>query len=326
MPIPEVCCFGEIIMDGYPVTPGGKENKEEETYEYFLGGAPTNTAMGLGKLHVPVSLIAQVGMDMHGYNALREIKHNGVSTEQILVDSKRPTSTSHITLAGDGERTFTFYSGAHNTIEPESVHLPGTASIFHFGSLLQTTDQAKRTTHRLLHQAQEAGALISYDPNYRDSLWNNPELARSVILDTLPFVHILKINEEELKLLTYDYDTVGNAIERLFHPRMELMVVTLGDKGCKYKTAHHEGYIPTIPVKAVDTTGAGDAFNAGLLWGLYETPQRPSEMSKDQLEFILYRANVIGALTTTKKGAISAFPTQIETFATLRNFPLFFLL
>jgi fructokinase len=132
-----------------------------------------------------------------------------------------------------------------------------------------------------------------------------------VILDTAKLVNQLKVNEEEAMLLTGE-TTVESAIAKLYSPHLDLVVVTMGAKGCYYKTRDGEGAVPCIDVKVVDTTGAGDAFNAGLISGLYAKQKRASELTKTELEDILHRAVVIGSLTTTKKGAVTAFPSKKE--------------
>jgi fructokinase len=120
---------------------------------------------------------------------------------------------------------------------------------------------------------------------------------------------MLKVNEVEAHLLSETPD-IKDAAKRLFSENLDIVVITHGEHGCYYKTAKYEGAIPAIKVKVVDTTGAGDAFNAGFIYGLYKAQKRANELSKKDLEFILHRAVVIGSLTTTKKGAVTAFPSK----------------
>ncbi len=96
----------------------------------------------------------------------------------------------------------------------------------------------------------------------------------------------------------------------MFTKNLDCLLITLGQRGCYYKTKSTSGFVTTIPLQAVDTTGAGDAFNAGYISALYTLNKLFSDMSKTELQKALYRANIIGSLTTLKKGAITAFPDK----------------
>ena len=211
-------------------------------------------------------------------------------------------------MTQSGERDFTFYRGAHEAINPSEVNIPENTFLFHFGSLTQTNDAANAATNKLIDQARAMGAIISYDPNIRESLWGDLNKAKEVILETAKKVDILKLNEDEAKLLSGKED-ISEAGSALFTDNLEAVFITLGKDGCYYKTKEDEGLVPVpITVKAVDTTGAGDAFNAGYIYAIHKTGKRISQMTKDELESGLRMANIIGALTTTKKGAIDACP------------------
>ncbi len=168
---------------------------------------------------------------------------------------------------------------------------------------------AYNATDKLLKQAQKMQAIISYDPNVRESLWGNLNLARDVILATVGKVDILKVNEVEARLITNE-ENIEKAAQKLWRPNLDALFITLGPDGCYYKVGEKEGHVPTIDLTPVDTTGAGDAFNAGYIFALHEKGKRFSEMSEKELLFSLKRATTIASLTTTKKGAISAFPTK----------------
>jgi fructokinase len=100
----------------------------------------------------------------------------------------------------------------------------------------------------------------------------------------------------------------------LWHPALRLLVVTCGKRGCRYVTPHFTGEAPGFVVNAIDTTGAGDGFVAGLLKGLYEHPQADQDASA--LREICRYANAVGAITTTERGAIPALPNaeQVKRF------------
>jgi fructokinase len=164
--------------------------------------------------------------------------------------------------------------------------------------------------------AGRAGALISYDPNLRLDLWPSAEAAREGMLLGWPLAHVIKVSEEELAFLAGEDDLKAGA-RRLWHPHLRLLVVTLGQAGCAYFTPQFSGRVPGFAVKAVDTTGAGDGFVAGLLKGLLDHPQ--ADQDETRLREICRYANAVGALTTTRRGAIPALPTARQVDRLLRR-------
>lgn len=308
-----VTCFGELLIDMISTNTGSLVDSEGFLKKF--GGAPGNTASGLAKLGLPVSFIGKVGSDPFGHFLKASLEQYGVNTDGLVVSPDDRTTLAFVSLTEKGERDFYFFKGAHDTIIPSEVSLPENTNIFHFGSLTQISVNANRTTEKLIGAAKKQGALISYDPNVREALWGDVHRARLIILDTAKKVNMLKVNEVEAQLLSKTTN-VKDAAKKLYTENLDILLITHGEKGSYYKTAQYEGAIAAPKVDVVDTTGAGDAFNAGFLFGLTETGKRASELSHDDLKQILKRAVVIGSLTTTKKGAVTAFPSkkEIETY------------
>mgnify|MGYP001591193711 CR=1 FL=1 len=302
-----IVCFGELLIDMISTNPGSLQKAEGFLKKF--GGAPANTAADLAKLGVPVRFIGKVGDDPFGHFLKGTLEDYGVETSSLIFSRIEKTTLAFVSLTESGERDFTFYKGAHEAIKPSEVNLPKDTFLFHFGSLTQTNDEANKATHKLIDQAASMDAIISYDPNIRESLWEDLNRAQEIILDTAKKVDILKINEDEANLLS-GKENIPEAGSTLFTDNLEAIFITLGGKGCYYKTKAYEGFVPVpIRVETIDTTGAGDAFNAGYIFAIHETGKRIPEMTKEELELGLKRANIIGALTTTKKGAIDACPT-----------------
>jgi len=304
-----ITCYGELLIDMISTNTGSLVASKGFLKKF--GGAPGNTASGLAKLGIPASFIGKVGSDPFGLFLKASLDKYGVNTDRLVMSKTDRTTLAFVSLTATGERDFFFFKGAHDAILPTEVSLPDDTFLFHFGSLTQISVNANKTTEKLIAEARKQGSILSYDPNVRESLWGDLHRARLIILDTAKLVHNLKVNTEESELLT-GKKSVKEAAEALFTPNLDIVVVTMGSEGCYYKTANYEGQIPCIDVNVVDTTGAGDAFNAGFISGLYQHQKRANELNKDELEGILRRATVIGSLTTTKKGAVSAFPTKKE--------------
>lgn len=304
---PTIVCYGELLIDMISTNTGSLITSKGFLKKF--GGAPANVAMGLAKLGASVRFMGKVGDDPFGHFLKNTLEKNNVQTDKLILSKIDKTTLAFVSLDKDGQRDFVFYKGAHEAITASEVELPENTTIFHFGSLTQTNNTAYNATDKLISQAKKMGTIISYDPNVRESLWGNLNLARDVILATIKKVNILKVNEVEARLITKE-ENIETAAQKLWRPNLDALFITLGQDGCYYKTARFQGRIPTIDVNVIDTTGAGDAFNAGYIYAVYEMGKSLGDFSEKELNFALKRATVIASLSTTKKGAISAFPTK----------------
>lgn len=320
----QVCCMGELIVDMIALETGRLE--EVSGFLKNFGGAPANTAIGLAKLGVKVGYMGKVGNDLFGNFLVETLQENYVDISGIVKDDYARTTLAFVSLTKGGERDFIFYRnpGADEQFSSKDIKekFLTKAKIFHFGSLLQIRNPSKKATEKALKIAKKNKMFISYDPNYRESLWKDKNLAKETILSTISQVSFLKVNEEEIEILT-DTKNPERAIERL-PVKNQLIVVTLGKRGCYYHFHGISNYVKGFKVKAIDTTGAGDAFNAGALYGLLPFVERKkfNKIDKDELDMIFRQANLIAAITTTKKGAITAFPNLNELEKYRRKFSL----
>jgi fructokinase len=175
-----------------------------------------------------------------------------------------------------------------------------------------TTDPARTATLYAAKTAKEYGALISYDPNYRASLWSDEATAIERMLEPLSMVDVLKVSDEELPLLTGTSDLEqGSAI--LAAKGIRLVLVTLGADGAFYRFGDRTGSIPGVKVKVGDTNGAGDTFFGATLAQLSKVGTLEA-LTAEKLEEILTVSNKAAAITTSRHGAIPAMPTAQEVF------------
>jgi fructokinase len=151
-------------------------------------------------------------------------------------------------------------------------------------------------------------------------LWPDARTARRWIWEGILHADCVKVNEEELAFLTGRHG-VTRGLRALVEAGPRLAVVTLGREGCAYYAAGVEGKVPGFPAKVVDTTGAGDAFVAGMLVGLLEAAPDPSVSLPDvpALEAILTFANAAAALSTERRGGIPSLPSRGQVVAFLRT-------
>ncbi|KAL2896104.1 putative fructokinase-6 chloroplastic [Bienertia sinuspersici] len=307
-----VVCFGEMLIDFVPTT-SGVSLAEAPAFKKAPGGAPANVAVGIARLGGTSAFIGKVGEDEFGYMLADILKQNNVNNEGMRFDPGARTALAFVTLRKDGEREFMFYRNpSADMLLQESeldLELIKKAKIFHYGSISLITEPCKSAHIAACNAARDAGVLLSYDPNLRLPLWPSGESAREGILSIWNTADIIKISEEEISFLTQGEDPYDdNVVRKLYHPNLKLLLVTEGPDGCRYYTKDFSGRVEGVKVAAVDTTGAGDAFVAGILSQIAADTNLLQK--EDQLRDALRFANACGALTVTERGAIPALPTR----------------
>lgn len=315
----EVICLGELLIDLIslgPETPGAAPR-----YLQAPGGAPANVACALSRLGVRSAFAGKVGRDFLGRFLADTLKAEGVDTGMLRYSDQAHTTLALVSLGEAGAREFLFYRnpGADTLLERSDLDQSGLVQgkIFHFGSLSLCSEPARSATFQAIRWARQAGLLVSYDPNLRPGLWTSEAAMRTAVLEALPLADLVKLSEEELCLLAGSAD-LSEALDRLWQPQLQLLAVTLGARGCQLRSPEGDLESPGFRVQALDTTGAGDAFMAGLLAGLLRAGKAPSLRT---LEGILRRANAAAALSTTRYGAIPAMPRTEELEAFLSAEP-----
>jgi len=315
----DVLTFGELLIDFVP-TISGVSLIEAPAFNKAPGGAPANVAVGLARLGVPSGFMGKVGDDAFGHFLADTLVSNHVDISGMHFSPEARTMLAFVSLKSDCDRDFMFYRhpSADMLFAPEEVDLDLIRStrIFHYGSISLISEPARSATLFALEVAGQAGLLISYDPNLRINLWPDQETAREEIRRGWDFSQVIKASEEEIYFLSNDTDLVRGA-RKLWHPKLKILLVTQGERGCTIIKSDFFQAVPGFKVKAVDTTGAGDGFMAGLLKGIVEG-RNPFTDNKE-LQSICRYANAVGALTTTRRGAIPALPTasQVDKFLSL---------
>jgi fructokinase len=310
--MPDVIALGELLVDFVP-TVSGTTLAAALAFVKAPGGAPANVAAGLARLGVSAGFMGKVGDDAFGRFLADTLRDVGVDTSALRFSTEARTALAFVTLRADGEREFMFYRhpSADMLYAPEQVDLAliRGARAFHFGSISLIGEPSRSATLLAARAAWDAGLLVSYDPNLRLALWPNADAAREGILLGWKMAHVIKISEEELAFLCGEGGV--QAVRRLWHDGLRLLVITRGAAGCTYVTPRFSGDIPGFAVRAVDTTGAGDGFVAGMLRGLLERPDAWDD--EVRLRAVCRYANAVAALVTTGRGAIPAMPTAEQT-------------
>jgi fructokinase len=310
-----VVCMGELLID-FVALESGVSVGEASGFQKAPGGAPANVAVAVARLGYESAFLGQVGDDPFGHHLAAVLEAEGVDISGLRYSKEARTMLAFVSLAAAGERSFSFYRhpSADMLMTPEDVALPviDAGTIFHFGSITMISEPARSATLHAVERAGEHGLIVSYDPNLRLALWPDADAAKTGMLAGVEHAHILKISDEELDFMTGNGD-----VQSLWHDRLRAVVVTHGADGATIHTAEGAQRLSGYSVEPVDTTGAGDGFVAGLLAGVLDHP----DDFEHHLPALLRRANAVGALTTTQRGAIPALPTreQVEAFITAQG-------
>jgi fructokinase len=307
-------CFGELLID-FVSTQRDVSVGDAPGFVKAPGGAPANVAVGLAKLGVPTAFMGQVGNDPFGHYLAGILQEQKVDISALRFSEEALTALAFVSIEASGERSFVFYRKPSADMLMRETDLDknllARAGLFHFGSITLIDNPVRKTTLAAVNYAQKNGALISYDPNLREPLWPDLDVARTGLKLGFEFADVVKLSEEELDFLT-DTHVLETGVRRLWTQKTKLMVVTRGAEGCEAFTEDQHWVVPGYKVNVEDTIGAGDGFVAGLLTGILELGVN---WPQADLQPILQRACAVGALTTTKRGAIPALPTRAEVDA-----------
>ena len=314
----DVVAFGEILID---FTFQGYNQDGQRLFAQNAGGAPANVLVAIERLGGKTAFIGKVGNDMHGVFLKETLENNHVNIDGLVFDEKYFTTLAFVSLAKNGERSFSFARkpGADTKISKEEINtnLLKKTKIFHVGSLSLTNEPSRSATFYAVKTAKENGCIISYDPNYRASLWKNEAYAKKQMRYMLPFVDIMKISDEETKLLTGVSD-VEKAAEILLNKGIKIVVVTLGEKGAYVLCKEGGEYVHSVKSEAVDTTGAGDCFWGAFLYKICKS--NSLELSKQNLAEYAKFANAAAGLCVEKRGAIPSMPTLNDVLERMKTF------
>ena len=306
----KVLCIGEALIDMICTD----VNVSLSNGQHFLkkaGGAPANVAAAIAALGGEVTMAAKVGEDPFGHHLISLLKEMGVDTSLMIKDPAHFTTFAFVSLMNDGERDFYFNRGADKELtllDLAELHL-NEYGIVHFGSATAFLPGPLQNTYlELLAKAKQAGCLISFDPNYRHLLFQNN--TASFIQQCGSFIEscdFFKLSDEEALLIT-GTDTVALAAAALRKKTKAVFTITLGKEGTLLCMSDTLEIIKSIPIQAVDATGAGDAFVGAVLYQLNKRSVKDINLvSIEDWKTIITNANKAGARTCEYMGAMEAF-------------------
>lgn len=295
-----ISAIGEILVDDFI---------ENNKHDLHVGGAVYNLAGNIATFNGDVSFFGAIGNDEYGeflYNATKKDK-------KIKVILKRLPFRSGFAeiLLKDGERYITLHrDDLTDTKLDISIFstLKKEPHIIHFGSLFLSSDIGVKFIKDTVNMPRFNNAIFSMDVNYRNGIRNSKEEELKVYKEVLSLMNIIKISDDELFYFTGIKD-IKKACESIFR-KDQVVVISLGANGSTLVYKDLYVHAPAIKVNVIDTTGAGDAFYSYVLYRLDSLSL--SSLNENNVKDILTKANIAGAIATTKKGASGVVPSLEE--------------
>lgn len=289
-----ILCVGEILADMI-----GAEHNGGFCYERKAGGAPFNVACAIKKFGGSSAFVGCVGKDIIGDFLVKFAAAQNLDRVVIRQDEDRNTTMAFVELDERGERSFCFYR--RKTADYHLPEIPDAliekSDIVHIGSLMLSEPCGVDYAEELVRRSHAMRKRVSFDVNYRTDIFLDRENAVASYKKILEIADIIKFSEDETEIFGEEYIAARLADK--------LICVSLGGRGSEWRYKGRRKQIPSISVKPVDTTGAGDAFYAGVLTKLDGVS---GEMTEEILNRALCFGNVCGALNTLGKGAIDNLP------------------
>lgn len=310
-----VICVGEALID-FMCSDRVSRLQEGINFIKKAGGAPANVCAAITKLGGSAAFVGKIGKDSFGkflYSTLEELN---IDMKYCLYDNALRTTLAIVSVDKHGERDFEFIRGADEAISPSEINFEDfdEAGIIHLGSATALLGgRLYETYEAFVNYAVKKQKIISFDVNYREDLFRGKsEIFKKRCKEILVYTDIVKVSLEEGKMLTgeSDIEMISNTLHDF---GAKVVVITLGSEGSSLSINKEQIHIPSIPVKMIDATGAGDAYIGALLtWVSKEENPRECLLDREKMKKIVEIANKVGAQTTLNYGAIEAMPTLRE--------------
>jgi sugar/nucleoside kinase (ribokinase family) len=314
----DVICMGEILVE-HVSTADNVSLVHSPGFIKAPGGAPANVAVALQRLGLRAGFVGKVGRDPFGEYLRESLAQTGVDTTYLFIDEKARTTAVYVAVWDDGRKDLCFYRnpGADMMLNADEISdsIFEGARCFHFGSISFIDEPSASAQKKALQIARDKGLMISYDPNYRPTLWPDRQSAEKIIQDSFRHCHLAKVSEEEWQVAT-GFQELEAGITAIMSKGVELLIISRGENGAIATNGDYRIELPGLEVEVIETTGAGDGFLGAIITALLPEREKTGSLatiSEDKIRNALKMANAVGALTCKKPGAIPALPTRAET-------------
>jgi len=296
----------DIVLTGLNAIPQAEQDTLAQGFEILIGGQACTFARTLSRLGVRVAFIGKVGQDAYGRKVVAQLHQDGVDTSGVIHDPGLQTGVT-VVLSTGSERAYATYLGSISELQRTDIRSSQmqNANHIHVGSyFLQTNLQSEIAN--LFREAHELGLSTSLDPG-----WNSFGKWEKDIIDVLNFVDVFLPNEVEAAYLTQTA-TPEEALDVLGE-HANTVVIKRGNKGCLAKNRKRVVASPAFDVPVIDTTSAGDIFNAGFIYAF---------LNGWELDSAARFANACGAIAVTKVGSLGIVSSlqEVEGFLATNHF------
>ena len=282
------------------------------------GGGPFNTAIALGRLGIPVAYLGTLSLDDYGSLLARRLDEAGVDMSLVRW-SEAPTPLAVVHRRDDGENTYAFYlAGTSLTdLPPEAVPaLQEHVFAIHVGTLGLAVDPPAAAYEALLDREARRRTIV-LDPNVRPTVFGDQVSYRARFERLAGLADVVKLSDDDAAWIYPDLG-LSDVFERTLGLGPRLVAITMGALGAVAASRDGEARVPALPVRVVDTVGAGDIFGAALLAALVERdalqPGARRPLDDSLLEEALEYAVTAAAITCTRRGAVPPSRAEIDVW------------
>lgn len=308
-----IVAYGELIMDTM-------QERNENKLSFFLGGAPFNMAYSVLKMGEKSLCVGNVGDDFFGHYFMDKAKEMQIPVTGIRIDKHHNTTVSFVSHDQKGNPYFTFArcNTADDNFLTSQLGFLQQASLVHLGSLPFSTMRGRKFYQKVIQKAKENNIPLSFDINYRSDIFTSQEEALNIYSQFYPQMDIVKFSQSELRLFS-GTNSIQDGLKKL-KKGPKFYIVTLGEKGCVAYLPEEGKFfsVPPLKVHAIDATGAGDSFFGTLLSQIDHCGFSSFLKDDDTIKNSLRLANIVGALSTTKKGSLNSIPSYQEALSFLK--------
>lgn len=313
----DVVCMGETLVDFLPAE-SGRRVREVSSWSPCVGGSLANVSVGLARLGARSGLVSVLGSDEFGHFLRERLASEGVDVSHVRQTNEARTGLVFISLDARGERSFTFFRTrsaefllGERDVDPAFLDR---TRVLHWGSNSLHLPDARVAVRQAVERVRDAGRIVSCDPNLRLHAWADQREPKGILEQLLPLCTLVKLAEEEMAFVT-DTTDPRTALQALSRMGVTLPVVTLGEKGAAFLWHGEVVHVPAPPARVVDTTGAGDGFVAGFLYGLtrrYADARALLGATRESLAELATFACVVGSRVVERLGAVAGLPVAAE--------------
>lgn len=243
--------------------------KDGQALASKAGGAMLNASVSLGRLGLPVQLISEIGRDRVGEQILGFLNRNHVGTSFIHRYVDGQTALAVAFLDEQEEAHYSFYK--NYPVKRMDLKYPriNHQDIVLFGSFFSIAKEVRSILTSFLYKARKAGAIILYDPNFRSAHQSKLEEFLGFIQENMALADIVRGSSDDFRMI-FNVGTADAVYDKVGKEGEKIVICTSGSGKVQFRSANHSFQVPVPRIEPLSTIGAGDNFNAGLIYSLYK--------------------------------------------------------